>query len=76
MNSRLLTTAETAAWFTERGVPRTIKTLEAMRVRGGDMAPPFRKFGRTVRYAEEDLESWFEYTLSQPVCSTTEAAGS
>jgi hypothetical protein len=32
------------------------QTLNKYRVIGG--GPPFRKFGRRVRYALEDLESW------------------
>jgi hypothetical protein len=73
MTDRLLTTDETAAWLSERGVGRTVKTLEAMRVRGGRMAPPFRKIGRAVRYAETDLAAWLEEITSPAFNSTTQA---
>jgi hypothetical protein len=74
INSRkLLTTVETAAWLSERGVSRTAKTLEATRVRGGRMAPPFRKIGRAVRYAEADLAEWLAGITSAPFNSTTQA---
>jgi len=32
------------------------RTLEKLRVMGG--GPKFRKFGRSVRYAEADLDAW------------------
>jgi hypothetical protein len=48
---RYLTNAEAAAWL--KLSPRT---LEKQRVIGG--GPPFRKFGRRVLYAVEDLEQW------------------
>ena len=68
----LLTTEEAAAWLTARGLPRTVKTLEALRVRGGKMAPPFRRFGRTVRYLETELQAWAEALISAPMNSTSE----
>lgn len=34
------------------------RTLEKQRVVGG--APPFRKFGRRVLYAQTDLQKWAE----------------
>ncbi len=48
---RYLTNAEAAAWL--KLSPRT---LEKLRVIGG--GPSFRKFGRRVLYALEDLEDW------------------
>lgn len=48
---RYLTNAEAAAWL--KLSPRT---LEKQRVIGG--GPPFRKFGRRVLYAVDDLEQW------------------
>ncbi len=43
--------------------------LERMRWKGG--GPPFRKFGRHVRYSLDDLMQWIE---SKPkLTSTTEA---
>jgi predicted site-specific integrase-resolvase len=35
-----------------------VSTLEAWRCRGG--GPPFIKYGRAVRYREEDLEKFIE----------------
>lgn len=50
-SARYLTNDEAAAWL--RLSPRT---LEKQRVLGG--GPRFRKFGRRVVYAIEDLENW------------------
>jgi hypothetical protein len=72
MTERLLTTAEAAAWLSDRGVSRTLKTLEALRVRGGKMAPPFRRVGRSVRYAEGDLTEWLQEVTSAPIRSTSQ----
>jgi excisionase family DNA binding protein len=49
--TRYLTNGEAAAFL--RLSPRT---LEKLRVEGG--GPRFRKFGRLVRYAIDDLETW------------------
>ena len=49
--TRYLTNDEAAAFL--RLSPRT---LEKLRVEGG--GPRFHKFGRRVRYAIDDLESW------------------
>ena len=49
--TRYLTNDEAAAFL--RLSPRT---LEKLRVEGG--GPRFRKFGRRVLYAIDDLESW------------------
>jgi hypothetical protein len=74
MFHKLFTTPEAADWLTSRGLPRTAKTLEALRVRGGLMAPPFRRLGRTIRYAEPDLEGWLADITSAPMRSTSERA--
>lgn len=71
---RLMTTPEASDWLTARGLPRTTSTLEALRTRGGGMAPPFRKLGRAIRYAEADLEEWLGQIVSGPLRSTSEAA--
>ena len=57
---RYLTNDEAAAFL--KLSPRT---LEKQRVIGG--GPKFRKFGRRVVYAIEDLESW----ASKRACDTT-----
>ena len=57
---RFLTNAEAAAFL--KLSPRT---LEKQRVTGG--GPPFRKFGRRVLYAVEDLERW----SAERVCEST-----
>ena len=75
MHTKLLTTPEAAKWLTDRGLPRTEATLEALRTRGGPMAPPFRRFGRTVRYDEGDLIAWIESILTGPLHSTSERLG-
>jgi hypothetical protein len=71
--AKLLDTNEAAAWLTARGIKRTPKTLEVQRVRGGPMAPPFRKVGRAVRYAESDLTGWLAEITSPAFHSTTQA---
>lgn len=73
MVEKLMTTSEAADWLSERGVARTPKTLESLRVRGGRMSPPFRRVGRAVRYAEGDLRGWLQTVVSAPHCSTSEA---
>ena len=70
---KLMTTSEAALWLTERGLGRTEKTLESLRVRGGRMSPPFRRVGRAVRYSEADLRDWLESVVSAPHQSTTTA---
>jgi len=72
--TRLLTTDEASRWLMDRGIPRTRKTLEAGRVRGCSSTPPFRRVGRSVRYAEADLLSWIDSVLTEPLRSTSEAA--
>lgn len=58
--ARYLTNDEAAAYLL-----LSPRTLEKLRVIGG--GPKFRKFGRRVVYALEDLESW----ASARSCDTT-----
>jgi len=48
----------------------SIKTLAKLRCIGG--GPKFRKFGRHVLYADEDLVAWAEERLSALRCSTSD----
>ncbi|MEZ5874802.1 MAG: helix-turn-helix domain-containing protein [Hyphomicrobiales bacterium] len=62
--NRFLTTVEAADYL---GL--SPRTLEKQRVYGG--GPDFRKFGRRVMYAIEDLDRWAEAQL----CRSTSDAG-
>jgi excisionase family DNA binding protein len=53
MNSPFLTTSEAGSYLNIS--PRT---LEKYRSQGG--GPPYRRFGRSIRYHEDELESWAE----------------
>jgi hypothetical protein len=64
----LLTTRQVSQELERRGITRSVSTLEKLRCRGG--GPPFRRFGRDVRYPYNDLESWIEAMLSAPMWST------
>jgi hypothetical protein len=65
----LLTTRQVSQELERRGIPRSVSTLERLRCYGG--GPPFRRFGRVVRYRYDELESWIEAMLSAPMRSTT-----
>jgi hypothetical protein len=65
----LLTTRQVSQELERRGIPRSVSTLEKLRCCGG--GPPFRRFGRDVRYPHDHLESWIETMLSAPMRSTT-----
>jgi len=67
----LLTTLQVSEELGRRGTPRSVSTLEKLRCRGG--GPPFRRFGRDVRYPADGLESWIEAMLSAPMRSTAES---
>ena len=57
---RYLNTREAAAIL---GISE--RTLE--RCRGRGEGPPFRKLGRSVRYAQSDLDGWADGRLREPV---------
>lgn len=63
MDTRYLSNSEAAAYL--KLSPRT---LEKQRVIGG--GPKFRKFGRRVVYALQDLEGW----ANQRACESTSDA--
>ena len=67
-SSQLLTTRQVSEELERRGISRSVSTLEKLRCRGG--GPPFRRFGRDVRYPKSCLESWIEAMLSAPMRST------
>ena len=64
-HTRYLTNSEAAAYLN-----LSPRTLENWRVLGG--GPRFRKFGRRVIYAVDDLELW---AVAQACVSTSDAKG-
>ena len=61
---------EAARHLSERGFPRTEKTLAKLACTGG--GPVFRLFGRIPLYTPEDLDSWAESKLGKPYRSTSQ----
>jgi|HubBroStandDraft_2_1064218.scaffolds.fasta_scaffold782920_1 hypothetical protein len=63
---------EAAAYIREKyKVPCAEATLTTKACRGG--GPRFSMFGRVPIYAEEDLDTWVEAELGEPVRNTSEA---
>jgi hypothetical protein len=62
---KLLTPAEVSAELTQRGIGRTVSTLAKLRIVGG--GPPFKRFGRDIRYPASSLEAWITDKLSVSV---------
>jgi hypothetical protein len=55
----------------EFGIKRTPATLAKLRVIGGN-APPYRKLGRSVYYALNDLSDWATGALNTRHCTTSD----
>jgi hypothetical protein len=56
--------------YEKYGVKRAPITLEKARSTG--KGPPFRRFGVSVYYDDEDLDAWVASLLSKPLRSTSE----
>lgn len=58
---------QAAAYCTARGLPLSPHTLNQMRTRGypGSKGPRTLRWGRTVRYTEQDLLAWMAERLNR-----------
>jgi hypothetical protein len=52
----LLSTQELSEAFSNMNLPMAAPTLDSKRSRGG--GPPFRKYGKTIRYRWADARDW------------------
>lgn len=68
----LLTPREAASFLSSIGISRTPATLAKLRVVGG--GPKFRRFGRSIRYARNDLNDWVNANLTNALCSTSDVS--
>lgn len=69
MQERYLSRAEAAEYLTKRGLPVSKNTLQKWATVGG--GPAYRRFGMRAVYKPEDLDTWAENKLTDPMSSTS-----
>jgi len=64
--------AEAAEYVRAKGLPLSKNTLQKYATVGG--GPAYRKFGLRAVYRREDLDTWIENKLGEPISSSSKAA--
>jgi hypothetical protein len=61
--------AAAASFCSARGLPISPNTLNRMRVRAIGGGPRFVRWGRSVRYTEQDLLAWMAARIDQTLAA-------
>ncbi|MCQ2965630.1 MAG: DNA-binding protein [Alphaproteobacteria bacterium] len=71
MLGKLLSRKEASEYLLQKGISRTVSSLNKLATIGG--GPKFHKFGNTrVYYLDNELDEWVELMLSKALSSTAE----